>query len=197
MKSVTLDNILHQYDGWHDVCDDDERIILINLTKEICYSEYHSLDKTTEKEEYNNETKKYKKVIKHNTLFDNIKIKHYIKIGEICSICFDEIWSARDGYLTSCGHAFHKKCINQYENTQINSFSCPICRHDIWDTILMINTYYTKNYLDKLDNFWLNTDLLFPELCSSNNKYDHHIGMNNDCRTCLNYRKTGKKYIQK
>ena len=35
MKSVTLDNILHQYDGWHNVCDDDERIILINLTKEI------------------------------------------------------------------------------------------------------------------------------------------------------------------
>ena len=191
MKSITLDNILHQYDGWHDVCDEND-FVLISLTKEMCYSESHVLHKTTEKRNYSDETKKYKKVVHCNSLYDNIKVKHYIKTGEICPVCFDEIWSARDGFLTDCGHAFHKKCINQYANVQLDSFSCPICRYDTLDASLLINTYHTKNYLDKLDDFWMNTDLLFPELCSD---YRHHIGMKNDCKTCLNYRKNGRKTL--
>ena len=43
-----------------------------------------------------------------NMVKTSLTLKHYIKCGEKCPICFDPIIKCNDSYLTECGHAFHK-----------------------------------------------------------------------------------------
>ena len=86
------------------------------------------------------------------TIMENLQIKHYIKIGETCSICLDEIWRRKEAYLTDCGHSFHLKCILQYDFS--NSFEkygvfCPLCRKDM------------GNYLERRDDF----EYKLPKIC--------------------------------
>ena len=52
--------------------------------------------------------RKCNKILGHKTIYDNLKIKHYNKLGEICPICLEEIWSSKEEFLTDCGHIFHK-----------------------------------------------------------------------------------------
>lgn len=62
----------------------------------------------------------------------------------------------RDAFLTYCGHAFYASYINKYFyiNREAN---CPICRSYTMDAELGLrNKYQTNNYLDKLDDFWMN-----------------------------------------
>jgi hypothetical protein len=47
-------------------------------------------------------------------------------IKNVCSICLDEI-HCRDGYITPCGHNFHKKCIRDYFLLNMCN-NCPECR---------------------------------------------------------------------
>jgi len=42
---------------------------------------------------------------------DNLKIKHYIKIGEECPICMDHVWSYKNAILMLCGHGYHATCM--------------------------------------------------------------------------------------
>lgn len=58
---------------------------------------------------------------------DNFKIKHYIKIGEECSICMDPIWSYKNAILMECGHGYHATCIYKYVSYN-NNKNCPLCR---------------------------------------------------------------------
>ena len=128
------------------------------------------------------------------------KRKCYIKIGEECSICMDQILTKSSAYLTSCGHSFHKLCIfKAFEIKQktkhASNFTCPNCRTSQGMDIHEINERYNQsrifmlNYLDNLENFWITKDFILTEVCSSD--YKHDIGMKNDCNMCLNYRETG------
>jgi hypothetical protein len=110
----------------------------------------------------------YKKKIRKN-IIENLKIKHYLKIGETCSICLDEIYRRKDAFLTDCGHSFHLKCIINYDYK--NSFEklgvfCPLCRSDMGNYLDFRDKYkYSRNGLDILEDFETNIHLKLPNIC--------------------------------
>lgn len=126
------------------------------------------------------------------TLKENLSIKHYIKIGEECSICYEEINKKNNAYLTDCGHCFHMNCINKWITKTWLNGRCPICRKDIGDSDIY-QRYNNKRLLDSLEDFWINIDNIIPEMC---NDLNHFKGMNKYCNHCLLYRKimSKKKY---
>jgi hypothetical protein len=125
--------------------------------------------------------------------------KSYIKPGEECTICFEEILTKDNSYILDCGHGFHKMCIFNAYKTKIlknynASFSCPLCRrHTGCDLELLGIKYASANpgTLDELENFWLKQDYMIADLCD--NKWDHFLGMNKNCKSCIRYRATGEK----
>lgn len=124
------------------------------------------------------------------TIEENLKIKHYIKIGEECSICYDDINHKDNAYLTDCGHSFHKICINKWLIETKFDGNCPICRQDIG--IYDADTYSSSgNSLDKLECLWLDYDKLYPKYCSYRSKFIHPKGFDKYCDNCLKYRKFG------
>jgi len=103
--------------------------------------------------------------------YDNAKC--YLIRGESCNICFDNINTSRDAYLSNCGHSFHHSCIYKYqyvkENTDHEDIMCPVCRQDPGAWNLDITKYWlydTTTSLDKLDNFWIFLDINQPCLDS-------------------------------
>ncbi len=118
-------------------------------------------------------------------IYNNLKIKHYIKFGEECSICYEPIYSKPNAFLTDCGHCFHKTCISKWISIQNFNRDCPICRQNIGFTDF--DRYVSNKGLDGLEEFELNKDIIFPEVCS----YDvnHFIGMNKNCSNCMWWRK--------
>jgi hypothetical protein len=133
----------------------------------------------------------YKRKIR-KTIMENLKIKHYLKIGETCSICLDEITSRKDAFLTDCGHSFHIKCIIDYDYK--NSFNnigvfCPMCRSDMGNYLDIRDKYKeSRNSLDILEDFEMNKHLKLPKVC-----YNYHHGFYNkhlygnkykECRYC-------------
>jgi hypothetical protein len=124
----------------------------------------------------------YKKTIK-----ENLKFKHYIKIGEECSICYECIYHKKNAYLTTCGHSFHRTCISKWLIATYEAGDCPICRQDIG--YYEGNIYNSKNSLDKIEDLWLNYDKILPELCCEYIRKNNHIkGFNKNCDKCLKYR---------
>ena len=120
---------------------------------------------------------------------ENLKIKHYIKIGEECSICYDDINHKDNAYLTDCGHSFHKNCINKWLMETKFDGNCPICRQDIG--IYDGDTYFSGNSLDKLECLWLDYDKIYPKYCSYGSKFTHIKGVDKYCDDCLKYREFG------
>jgi hypothetical protein len=126
----------------------------------------------------------------------SINRKCYVKAGEECPICLEIILRKSDTYLTCCGHSYHKSCIfkameSRYNEKYIGLFKCPICRTNLGLDLHEINIKYKfgENHLDNLENFWLNKDFTVIQKCM--NRYDHDLGMKNDCKYCLDYRKNG------
>ena len=134
---------------------------------------------------------------------ETLKTKHYIKIGEECSICYEPMYFKSNTVLTECGHAFHYKCLMTYYDKNYNNYCiCPYCRQDVGNIHGIKERYYytfTNNSLDLLDDFYNNIDYKIPEKCISYHRYNHFplhdIGMNKHCILCCIYRKKGKKYI--
>ena len=180
IKSVSLDNILHPYEDDPCFCDDDD-VIIVKIKNIICYM--------TSFGDVNQD------ITKERGFQKNIKIKHYIKSGEICPICLENIWTIRNAYLTECGHGFHYTCINKHYNIMEDA-QCPMCRHNIESPDEShIFKYNTKNYHDKLDDFWFNIDKLNPKKCENDYEddlEDHYKGMNDFCSRCWVYRKFGR-----
>lgn len=52
-----------------------------------------------------------------------------------CSICLDDVLENENSTRTSCGHVFHKNCleswINQSRAQNSDIYSCPLCRSNI------------------------------------------------------------------
>jgi len=133
-----------------------------------------------------------------------LKYKCYIKPGDICPICLDEIYTKSSAFLTNCGHHFHKKCLFNYmkkkweSNNYAVSCRCPNCRRRIGNPEFYRrykNSYFDiemdeKNELDKLEDLWLSLEYKLPEFCS--NGLNHYLGTNKECSYCVLYRNTGK-----
>jgi len=192
--SVTLEDVLY--------CHERNSLLYLNLQKEspVVYPitiGNNTIEKTTDYYYWatgqgkNGRTCLAKRVQK-NDIYDNLKKKHYIKIGEECPICYEGIFHKRDAQLTDCGHCFHYSCLQNYSylNKNIDT-SCPICRDPL--TGIDKNKYssYTViNYFDILDDFWMNHKTNIPETCISfktKNKL-HTTGFSqNTCNVCRNF----------
>lgn len=170
MKSFTTDDIFTDYNN--------------NLTVKISanFQGYNKICKTQLLdydsdfyiyESYNRKSRK--------TIIENLKVKHYIKIGDTCPICYDKINHKRNAFLTDCGHSFHYDCIIDYDYN--NSFEekgvyCPMCRSDM-------GLYYdlkdkfkeSKNTLDILQDFEMNYKTKLPKVCYDlfRLKYNKHF----------------------
>ena len=197
IECLTLDNIFHcnERNRWFYQSDDVYDDILDVGSIEIgCH--YISKYKT----KY---IKGCRKGLTKKTIIENLKIKHYIKIGEKCSICLEKIYHKSNAILSDCGHSFHYSCIMKNDNYcwgKNNWGNCPNCRQYIGEYEYLKNIYRndSKYILDKLENFWDNIKTITPNKCfdrdNNCNYYNiHDKGMNNNCLKCIKYKKTGYK----
>jgi hypothetical protein len=60
-----------------------------------------------------------------------------------CTICQDDLpVGCQVRKIRTCGHQFHKNCIDQWFERNVR---CPVCRHDIRDNTVSNNTNSTNN----------------------------------------------------
>jgi hypothetical protein len=133
----------------------------------------------------------------------DLKYKCYIRPGDECPICCEEILTKSSAFITNCGHHYHKKCLLKYMeikwlSTAYTSIArCPMCRCSLGHPDFVQrykSSYFSINYddnneLDKLEDFWISIDLTLPSFCR--NGYDHYLGMEKECFCCESYRKKG------
>lgn len=181
IKSFTTEDIFSDYNKplTIKISCDYQGLNKISKTKLLDYdSDFYKY------ESYNRKVKK--------TIEENLKIKHYIRIGESCPICYDEINNKRDAFLTDCGHSFHYDCIINYD--YVNSFNtnhiyCPICRSQMGSYEDLKERYEEgKNGLDILENFEMNIKKKLPKICFDIfrlkfNKHFHRMNYHN-CFYC-------------
>ena len=187
---TTLEDTFHPYDYLNNT-ENDEFYYGYELPFYkigICFSD--RISKTKREYIEPNPPKKYGTWIDiPKTIEENLKIKHYIKIGEECPICYECISHKNNAFLTDCGHSFHKTCINKWLiETKIEGY-CPICRQDIG--FYEGETYNSsiKNSLDKIEDLWLNYDKILPQYCLNDRNTNHIVGFNKYCYRCLQFRK--------
>jgi len=124
-------------------------------------------------------------------IYANLKTRHYIRIGEECSICYEGIFHKRDAQLTDCGHAFHYSCLRQYSYSKKSlTTCCPLCREPIYHIDKNRYSSYSPCKLDMLEDFWLNHKTLLPEMCFSDITREkvHVTGTHgSSCRMCRQY----------
>lgn len=134
----------------------------------------------------------------------NLKVKCYIKPGQECPICYEQILTKNTAFITNCGHAFHKKCLFKCMETKwlsggyLSTTRCPLCRCSLGHPDMeqrYRSSYFSYNFendneLDKLEDFWITKDYRLPTFCS--NGYKHYLGINNGCHICKSYRKKGE-----
>ena len=65
----------------------------------------------------------FTEIITKNTVKDNLQIKHYIKIGEECPICYE---IKKKFIKTICNHYFCGECF--YLIQKNTTVKCPFCR---------------------------------------------------------------------
>jgi hypothetical protein len=189
---LTLDNILHPYILEEGIREEFDEIYMGSISI-VGDGGFYEILKDEIKYYYTPNKKLRSKKIK-KSVYDNLKIKHYIKIGEECPICLEPIFYKSNAYLTPCGHSFHVECIHKHDYTKFlsdyGSASCPMCRQDIgiYDDSKRIY-FNNSNGLDKLEDFWKIIKFKLPTPCKN---WDHCIGFNKNCIDCIEYRKTGK-----
>ena len=112
-------------------------------------------------------------------IIDNLKIKHYIKIGDECPICYEKIYNRKNAYLSDCGHSFHYECIITYEyKNSFDGIYCPICRQDMGIYNDIKDRYInTNNSFDNLEDFEMNIKNKIPKVCFNIHKlkYNKHF----------------------
>jgi len=173
--SITLDDIYHDYDK------NDKLPVSINKQGNNKISKYRIIDN------YDDNIRKIKK-----NIIENLKTKHYIKIGEKCPICYEAIYNRKNAFLTDCGHSFHYDCIIEYDyKNSFNSIGvyCPICRQDMGDYNDFKEINNSKmTILDELFNFECNIKNKLPKICYNlkKNKYNAHFYIleYNNCSYC-------------
>jgi hypothetical protein len=174
----------------------------MSTVEDVFYLYEHSSNST------NYDENQFQKILLPFTIGDQdtpceLKIKCYIKPGDECPICYDQILTKSSAYITNCGHHYHKKCIFNYmrlkwlSSSYYVSIKCPMCRCSLghpefiqrYRCSYFSYRYYQDNGLDKLEDFWLSNEYKLPEYCI--NQFDHYLGFSNDCETCSRYREKG------
>lgn len=98
-------------------CNDNNKEIIIDTLRNII-------------EEDHNLNIKLMNIQKINNVFFK-KMKTEKCEDKFCTICQNEIKSKEHKIkLDTCGHIFHKKCLNKYLKTCLTNFSCPNCKKD-------------------------------------------------------------------
>lgn len=160
--SLTLEDV------YHDFNNDKVRISELRQGENTISKYLYILDFNLE----------YIRKVKKN-IYDNLKIKHYIKIGEECPICYEAIYNRKDALLTDCGHSFHYSCIIKYDykNSFLkNGVFCPVCRQDMGNYNDIKDIYkYKTNALDQLDDFENNIKTKLPKICYNFNDYTYNL----------------------
>lgn len=126
------------------------------------------------------------------------KTKCYIRPGEECPICFEQIKLKKDAYLTGCGHSFHRECLlktfdTKWKQKLFCTLKCPMCRSNLgFPELLERYPYNTPiNHLDQLENFWFTLEFLLPHFCTNIKPDVHYLGMNKTCKKCKIYVENG------
>ncbi len=154
---TTLEDTYNNYDG---------NSINISENKQDIngISKYKLLDYDSDFCKYESYNRKVRKTIE-----ENLKIKHYIKIGEECPICYESINNRNNAYLTNCGHSFHYNCIINYDYSNIfekNNIKCPVCRQYMGNHIDIKDKYKnSNNSFDNLEDFEMNIKKKIPKVC--------------------------------
>ena len=113
-----------------DRCNDNNKDVIVNTLKTII-------------EEDNKLNIKLVKMEKINNIFFK-KMKSDSCENKFCTICQETIKSKEHKIrLDTCGHYFHKKCLNKYLKTSLTNFSCPNCKNNFNQEI--------KNIAQKID----------------------------------------------
>lgn len=119
-----------------------------------------------------------------------IRKKKYRFLGETCSICLENIYTISSGWITSCSHVFHKKCLRQWcIKTNLNG-NCPECRGDMGCLEFLDGIRYVtpvQNALDLIEEL----DNITHHICHDCNGV---LGMTSDCDRCNRYLQNGKIY---
>ena len=133
----------------------------------------------------------------------DIKIRCYIRPGDECPICCEEIITKSSAFITNCGHHYHKKCLSKYLETKwlltkyTSPARCPMCRCSLghpdfiqrYRASYFSFSYKNDNEIDKLEDFWISYKYRLPNFCS--NGYNHYLGIKQDCYCCELYREKG------
>lgn len=126
-----------------------------------------------------------------------LHVKCYIRQGEECPICLENIMLKKDAFLTGCGHAFHRHCLlkmfeNKWNQKLFSALKCPMCRCGLGFPTLLERYISSENHLDELENFWLTKDFQMPHYCTNIKEYCvHYLGMNKACYKCKDYVENG------
>ena len=113
-----------------DRCNDNNKDVIVNTLKTII-------------EEDNKINIKLVKMEKINNIFFK-KMKSDNCDNKFCTICRETIKSKEHKIrLDTCGHYFHKKCLNKYLKNSLTNFSCPNCKNNFNQEI--------KNIVQKID----------------------------------------------
>ena len=81
-----------------------------------------------------------------------------------CSICLSKLKNKSLLKVTSCGHVFHKKCLEKYISTNQDSGSvplCPLCRSGNSDSLKQIEErkrFWDERYTYESDSSYYNSD---------------------------------------
>ena len=185
MKSITLEDTFNDYglSVWRHLENDNDAFDIISDSGRI--QSEHMITK----QKFVFDAKKCQWISK--TIFENLQTKHYIRLGEECPICYECIIHKNEANLTNCGHAFHYKCIIDYDyhcsfQGDLNKGAyCPICRQEIGYFSELKNKFFNAcNRLDKLEDMNNTLHITNPLFCFSCKKVK---GINKNCKTCKDY----------
>jgi len=176
LKMTTLDDIFIDNNNFHNIP------ISVNFQGNNKIAKYKLLDYDSDFCIYESYNRKIRK-----NIYDNLKIKHYIKFGEECPICYDKIIHRNNAFLTDCGHSFHYSCIMTYDYNNAfmdNGISCPCCRSDMGLYENLKDKFKNSlNNFDILEDFERNIKIKTPKIC-----YNFHLYKFNDHFHLINYK---------
>jgi len=201
---TTTEDILNPYDRNLWFYNQDENIHVDVMPLNFCCDmEGSKHDITKFKFKVDKNYKSYKSNEK-NEIHELLRVKHYIKIGEECPICYEPIYTKKTALLSDCGHCFHNYCIAERDKiTELNFKSllgqCPYCRQSMGMYECEKIRYQTlegpTKYSDAIENYWDNCNLLLPMTCEPYLIIEkHYLGFKKDCTKCKNYRENGRTY---
>ncbi|XP_072834873.2 E3 ubiquitin-protein ligase ZNRF4-like [Pogona vitticeps] len=62
-----------------------------------------------------------------------------------CAICLEKHTRGDILKVLSCSHAFHRRCINIWHNTQVGSKTCPLCKQKVTVVSLLYATRFCRD----------------------------------------------------